>query len=231
MKEQSKSNVGNITMLLKLPSGFKISIPPVFFWERRHARLSIRSRSVFHPDHITSRLCLELLDRHLSSLPCRSLLDIGCGSGILALAASRMGVPLVAGVDIDPRAIELSRENAVKNQLADRAHWVLGSTAALRGPFDCLVANLPYGVIDAVADDFPRLLDPEGHLILSGFHDIQWHEVNEKLAAAGMDIEHTCSGDRSFFGEPPSGSFTWMAIRARKRHVATKTGPISREST
>lgn len=204
-------------MLVRLPSGFKIAIPPIFFWESRGADLEVRSRSAFYPSHVTSRLCLQLLDDYLQSTECRALLDIGCGSGVLALTAARKGVPFVAGLDIDLRAVKISRENAMRNGMSDRVHWLAGTVSAVRGRFDCVMANLPYHVICRVMDDIVRLLGPGGSLILSGFHDIQWYAVQPLLASGGLEMENMLSGDLSFCGEPPSGSYTWMAVRALRQ--------------
>jgi ribosomal protein L11 methyltransferase len=215
-------------MFIRLPSGFKISIPPVFFWESRGADLEIRCKSAFYPDHVTSRLCLELLDEHLRSTECRTVLDIGCGSGVLALTAARLGVPFAAGLDIDQRAAAVSRENALQNGLGAKTHWLVGTTSAVRGLFDCVMANLPYHVLCRLFDDMVRLIEPGGSLILSGFHDIQWDAVRALLISRGLEKKSMRSGDLSFCGEPPSGSYTWMAVLAGRTACrgATRSGGI-----
>jgi ribosomal protein L11 methyltransferase len=144
------------------------------------------------------------------------LLDVGCGSGVLALLAAHKGVELVAGLDIDGRAIAMSRKNAEENHLAGRAHWLVGTIAAIGRTFECVVANLPYAVLAGILDDLERAVEPRGALILSGFHDIQWHEFGGNLARMGFTMERIASGDQSFYGPPPSGSYTWMAVRMRK---------------
>ncbi len=203
-------------MLIKLPSGLRICVYPSLFSRFLHRDLTIRSGNAFHPRHVTSRLCLELLDHALESGACIKLLDVGCGSGILALAGASMGIPVAVGLDIDPRAVLLSRENAQRNRLVGKAHWFVGTVEALQGRFDCIIANLPFEAILDNLDDLARLLESKGRLILSGFQDIQWHVIHDELARRGMSIDKTCSGDLSFYGVPPSGSFTWMAVRARK---------------
>jgi len=204
-------------MLVRLPSGLKIAIPPVFFWESRGADIEIRSRNAFYPDHVTSRLCLELLDEYVKSIKCRALLDIGCGSGVLALTAAHLGVPFAVGLDIDRRAVGISRENALRNGLDAKTHWFAGTISAVRGEFDCVVANLPYHVICRIFDDMAGLVGHGGSLILSGFHDIEWYAVQAMLDSRGLEMERMRSGDLSFCGEPPSGSYTWMAVRAGRK--------------
>jgi len=203
-------------VLLRPSPHLKIAIPPIFFWESARADLKVESRSAFYPGHVTSRLCLTLLEKTLRSCPCRNLLDVGCGSGILALTAARIGVPFTVGLDIDFRAVVLSRVNGTKNGLSDRCHWYAGTVHALQGRFDCIAANLPYFVLMESVNDLERLLAAEGLMILSGFHDIQFYEVKEELLLRGLEIQETTSGDLSFCGVPPSGSFTWMAVSATR---------------
>ncbi len=203
-------------MILRLPSGLTISIPPVFPWESRKADLTIRNRSAFYPYHITSRLCLEFLDHCIGTFHCRSLLDVGCGSGILAIAAAAMGVPFVVGLDIDARAINASRDNAIKNHLKVNPHWILGTAASIRADFECVVANLPFDILMEAAADLKRLLLPGGRLILSGFHDIQFHCILRNILSEDMRIEKWSSGDLSFADVPPSGSYTWLAVLAQR---------------
>jgi ribosomal protein L11 methylase PrmA len=202
-------------MLLRLPSGTTIAVPPFFFRQVPRADLEICSASVFHPDHITSRLCLDILDRELDAGPCDALLDVGCGSGILALLAAYKGVSFVAGLDIDRRAISMSRGNAEKNHLTRNAHWLLGTIQAVQRRFALITANLPYAVLHEILDEIMDRVEEGGVLILSGFHDIQWHDLHERLTARGFMDERILSGDRSFYGIPPSGSFTWIAAQFR----------------
>ena len=122
------------------------------------------------------------------------------------------GVPVVVGLDIDPRVARISRENARSNRLDQQSHWFTGTLCAVRRRFDCVVANLPYEVILDVLDQVLECLAPEGRLILSGFQDIEWHAVADRLAHRGKRILDTRSGDLSFYGVPPSGSFTWMGV-------------------
>jgi len=199
-------------MLLKLPSGLKIAIPPLFPWESLKAQvLRIRSSRAFHPDHVTTRLTLALLDNLLSNRACQSLLDVGCGCGIFALAAARLGVPFVVGLDISAAAVKSSAENARNNGFEHCPLWFIGTLGAVKHQFDCITANLPYHVIRQIKEDLPRVLKRGGHLILSGFHDIHWNHLYNELTSLGYSLQSFRAGDRSFYGIPPSGSFTWMA--------------------
>jgi ribosomal protein L11 methylase PrmA len=198
---------------VRLKSGLRIAISPLFPWESRYEDvLKISSTRAFNPDHITTRLCLDLLDTDLIGFKCRSLLDVGCGSGILALAGAQLGSPMVVGLDIDLRAIRQSIRNADANGLNQKCVWLVGTTAAVKGRFDCICANLPGHVLGDNLGDFLRLLNPGGRLILSGFQDIDWGWLSGEVGRLGFALSRMLSGDRSFYGIPPSGSFTWMAV-------------------
>jgi ribosomal protein L11 methylase PrmA len=199
-------------MLIRAKSGLIIAIPPIFPWESRYEDvLRISTTRAFYPDHITTRLCLDLLATELKEFSCRCLLDVGCGSGILALAAARLGVSLSIGIDIDHHAIRQSVDNADVNGLGDKSAWLVGTTAAVKGRFDCISANLPCHVLGDMLVDFTRLLNPGGRLILSVFQDLDWSAISGELTRLGFSMRSLLSGDRSFYGIPPSGSFTWMA--------------------
>jgi ribosomal protein L11 methyltransferase len=139
-------------------------------------------------------------------------LDVGCGSGILGLTAARLGVPCVVGFDIDIRAVRNSIRNAETNHLGRSSHWFVGTSEVVAGNFDCVVANLPYDLICGILGDLSRLINCGGKLILSGFQDINWGPLSTLLANLGLTVKQLLSGDRSFYGIPPSGSFTWMAV-------------------
>lgn len=210
-------------MLLHLPCGSHIAVSPFRFWDNWRSKtplLTIRSGQVFHPAHATTRLCLELLSHELRQRPNPSVIDVGCGTGILALTAARLGAPIAVGFDIDSRAVRVSRENARSNGLERETHWLVGSTQAVRGCFDLVLANLPCPVIMDLAAELARLLKPQGRMILSGFQDVHWYTVTERLAQQGLEVGEPRSADLSFYGIPPSGSFTWMVVPVRHRQPA-----------
>jgi len=115
--------------------------------------------------HATTALCLEWLAQH--DLAHRSVIDFGCGSGILALAAARLGAKQVTAVDIDPQAIQASRENAGKNNLQSKI--IIGHPEQIEmGAADILVANVLLNPLLGLASRFAELVKPGGWLVLSG---------------------------------------------------------------
>ena len=116
-------------------------------------------------------------------------MEIGCGTGVICLAAAALGVPRVIGLDIAGQAVRVTRQNARDNGLAGAIQVIQGSSDCLRGSFDLVVANLPWEVqMDKVAE-LHRLTAPRGRLILSGFRDNQEEAVAGKLSIIGLDPE------------------------------------------
>ncbi len=219
-------------MRLRLPSGKRILVSPLLPWEfRRNAWLTMRTTGAFHPSHVTTRLCLELLEEHLGTTPCDTLVDVGCGCGVLALAAAAMGVKQVVGVDIDLRAVRLARTNARSNGFERSTHWIAGSSTAVRNSYQCVVANLPVVILEGLLDDLGRLMVDHGKLILSGFEDVHWPTLQRKLRDRNLKPSQVLSGDFTFYGIPPSGSFTWMAITANREFPCPDRGEVQGGST
>ena len=113
--------------------------------------------------HPTTRLCLEWLERTVT--PGISLLDYGCGSGILAIAAARLGASDVLGVDIDPQAVSAAKNNAERNDVS--AHFA-DSALAIEEQFDIVVANILSNPLKALAPAICAHVRPGGLLALSG---------------------------------------------------------------
>ena len=113
--------------------------------------------------HPTTRLCLEWLERTVT--PDVSILDYGCGSGILAIAAAKLGAGEVLGVDIDEQAVSAARSNAERNAVAVRFD---DSAKAIEGQFDIVVANILSNPLKALAPAICSHVRAGGQLALSG---------------------------------------------------------------
>ncbi|MBU1396960.1 MAG: 50S ribosomal protein L11 methyltransferase [Gammaproteobacteria bacterium] len=122
--------------------------------------------------HPTTRLCLRWLDDHLAGG--ETLLDYGCGSGILAIAAVKLGAARVDGVDIDAQAVTASRDNAALNDVAAR-FCLPGELAA--GQYDIVVANILTNPLKGMAPLLAGRVRPGGQLVLSGILAEQADEV------------------------------------------------------
>ena len=122
--------------------------------------------------HPTTRLCLEWLERNVSP-GCR-LLDYGCGSGILAIAAARLGAGSVAGVDIDPQAVEAARANAERNGVTA---LFADSAQPVAGEYDLVVANILSNPLRVLAPAICAHVRSGGRLALSGILREQADEI------------------------------------------------------
>jgi ribosomal protein L11 methyltransferase len=190
----------------------------------REQVLVVKSGDAFPPSHPTTRLCLELLREVLLAQPAASLVDVGCGTGILALAAAALGVPRVVGVDIALKAARIARDNARRNGLAQTLWVVQGSSECLKGPFDLVVANLPWEVQMDKAPELDRLA-ADGRLILSGFRDNQEEPLRELYGELGWLPDRRLVKDFWHPELPPDISFTWVAWRLQARRPFAPAAP------
>ncbi len=147
--------------------------------------------------HPTTRLCLELIESLYSAggTPPEAVIDVGCGSGILAVAALKLGARQALAVDIDPDALHAVRENSALNGVADRLDAGLGSVAEIcRGGFaiqraPLVLANILATVIIKLLDEgLGALVTPGGSLVLSGILDEQVGEVEHALRLNGLKL-------------------------------------------
>ncbi|MCB9146404.1 MAG: 50S ribosomal protein L11 methyltransferase [Anaerolineales bacterium] len=143
--------------------------------------------------HPTTQLCLELMEISTSHFPLSTVIDVGCGSGILSIAALKLGAKTVLGVDIDIESVKNSRENADVNEVGEELLLGQGSvTEVLAGQFafksaPLVVANILAPVLIRLFDaGLADLVEPNGEIILSGILDHQAENVIEAGQAKGL---------------------------------------------
>jgi ribosomal protein L11 methyltransferase len=119
--------------------------------------------------HATTRLTLKALQE--LPLDDRTVLDIGCGSGVLAIAAVKLGARSAVGIDIDPDALDNARENATLNDMGDRVRFDEGDFREMTIRADVVMANLTGGLLERSAETLAAMVAPDGFLIVSGFMD------------------------------------------------------------
>jgi ribosomal protein L11 methyltransferase len=151
--------------------------------------------------HPTTRLCLVALAELVR--PLDRVLDVGTGSGILAIGAARCGATELTGLDIDPRAVDTAVANAARNDVV--LHGFAGPLGALPpGTWDVVAANLLAGILVDLARELAARTRPGGWLVASGVLAEQADEVDRALQAAGFAAaERRASGD-------------WVALLARR---------------
>jgi ribosomal protein L11 methylase PrmA len=201
------------------PSGWSYRLSPhLELRTRGHNRvdpalqvLLVQSGRAFGPGHPTTRLCLDLLRETLAQGPVPRLADVGCGAGVLSLAAAALGVPQVVGLDIAWEAARVTRKNARANGLAGAIGAVQGSTECLQAPFDLVAANLPWEVQLEKAPELVRLVAAPGRLILSGFREDREKLLMESYRGLGWRLQRRLVKDFRHPELPPDLSFTWVA--------------------
>ncbi|GAB4375544.1 MAG: 50S ribosomal protein L11 methyltransferase [Acidobacteriota bacterium] len=155
-------------------------------------------------EHPTTRGCLELLEPE--DVDGRTVLDLGCGSGILAIAAAALGARRVLALDNDPRVIDVAADNVRLNGAAARVALLAGTWSCLdpSAGFDVLMANVHRtAVVRAASVLGPRLARRRGVAIVSGFAPGELPAVAARWAEAGFAVDRE-TGDRN-----------WIAVRFR----------------
>lgn len=173
--------------------GEKLLIRPL--WENdvenedNRAVLSIEPGLAFGSGtHETTRLCLETLEKHISAG--KTVLDLGCGSGILSIASLLLGAESATGVDIDKLAVKTAKENGEINGFGDDKFTVINGnlTDKVSGKFDVIVANIVADIIILFTSQVHDYLADGGVFITSGIIDVREKEVTDAFDKYGFEI-------------------------------------------
>ncbi len=153
--------------------------------------------------HETTRLCLELLEKYVKSD--MSVLDVGCGSGILSVASLLLGAGYACGVDIDEMAVKTANENSRLNSVDSKFDAVCGDlTEKVSGKYDIITANIVADIIIKLIDDVENYMNRETIYIMSGIIDVRENDVKTKLKDKFEIIEEREEGG-------------WIALAAKLR--------------
>ena len=138
--------------------------------------------------HSSTKLCLELLESSIH--PGDTMLDVGCGSGILAIASLLLGAKSAVGVDIDELATKIALDNATLNHVENKLITRKGDlTSVVSGTFDVICANIVADVILRLCPDIPRFLNPGGTFITSGIIDTRKDDVLASMKNNGIAVK------------------------------------------
>ncbi|MCF6209875.1 MAG: 50S ribosomal protein L11 methyltransferase [Gammaproteobacteria bacterium] len=153
--------------------------------------------------HPTTALCLQWLDEHGADHP--EVIDYGCGSGILAVAALKLGAGHVWAVDNDPQALIASRDNAAKNQVTERIDTIAPGRLPQQPPVRLLLANILAQPLLELAEKFSRLVEPGGYIVLSGILQHQAEDITRHYAAW-------------FDMTPAAQQEEWVRLSGKRKH-------------
>lgn len=138
--------------------------------------------------HATTSLCLEVLENNVTEST--TVLDIGTGSGILAIAANLLGAKSAIGVDIDAQSVKTAVQNAEINGVSDKTEFIVGDLAdKISGKYDIVCANIVADVVMRLFDNVADYMKDDGILIVSGIIDIRADEVEKSATEHGFKIE------------------------------------------
>lgn len=142
--------------------------------------------------HPTTRFCLQQVVAAAKADRCGSLLDIGTGSGILPIAAAKLGIRRIDAFDFDPDCVRISKDNAVRNRVGHRMKIFRGDLTKLprqsRQRYDLVCANLIYDLLLAERERILNRLAPDGALVLAGILRTQFAEVRAAYEKSGMKL-------------------------------------------
>ena len=137
-------------------------------------------------EHETTRMCIQALEKYVQKDS--TLFDVGCGSGILAIAAAKLGAKLAVGVDLDPVAVESAKENVGFNNI-DNIEILHGNLIeVIDGKADIVVANIIAEIICILTEDVSRVIKPNGYFITSGIIHDRVEMVTNKLEECGFEV-------------------------------------------
>jgi ribosomal protein L11 methyltransferase len=137
-------------------------------------------------DHPTTRMCLELMES--ASLDGARVCDVGCGSGILSVAACKLGAKSVLAIDIEPISVEVALQNAALNGVTIDARVGEGIGSS-EEPYDVVVSNIISAILIRLARDIRAALKPDGRWIVSGIIRANWDDVLAKATRSGFDLD------------------------------------------
>lgn len=176
--------------------GQRLLISPSWHLDDEHTRVSGRQVLQLDPglafgtgSHPTTRMCLEWLDAHLQ--PGQTVIDYGCGSGILAIAAARLGAARVCAIDIDAQALDSTRDNASANRVS---LTVQSAQDPLPNPADVVLANILANPLRLLAPLLTGLVRPGGALILAGLLERQAEELRSLYPEVTLEIAQCREG-------------------------------------
>jgi ribosomal protein L11 methyltransferase len=178
--------------------------------------LVLKTSRSFPPAHPSTKAALTVLYR-LDIKKSARILDIGCGSGILGLAAALRNGGTALGCDIWMGSIRASMQNTALNRMQDRFHFFCGSADAVSGGFDLVLANLQVATHAEMFDHYRRLLPQKDDLlVVSGFYDVHGAHVEKELVQRGFAVTERVTVHSSAAALTEECSDTWVGFGLKR---------------
>ncbi len=155
--------------------------------------------------HATTSLCLGILERYVNHDS--TVLDIGCGSGILSIASVLLGAKYSDGVDIDEQSVKVAKENAILNSVSDKTNYIVGNLAdEINGKYSIVCANIVADVIIKLLENVSKYMSDDAIFVTSGIVDIRENDVLAAFNKYGFEIIEALKQDN------------WCAFVCRKEN-------------
>ena len=180
------------SVLKTVRAGEKVVISPP--WERYkctgdEVSIIINPSMAFGTGHHeTTKVCISYIEKMIGKHSTGSLLDVGCGSAVLSIAAVKLGVDEAVAFDIDPIAVKESNENMARNGVGGRIMTYCGPIQCVRGKFDIVVANISVEAILLMKSELKSRLQADGRLILSGIPVMRMEEIESGIINEGFEL-------------------------------------------
>lgn len=162
--------------------------------------------------HATTSLVANLLDEARADLAGQTVLDAGCGSGILSFAAIALGASKAIAFDIDEEVVATVIENADRNQMSDKVQILATTVDKIEGTFPWVLANIESRILDPIAEDLVARVAPGGHLILSGILTAEEGWMRDRFTKLSRPFEVVATRHMTTGGERAYDKDGWVAL-------------------
>ncbi len=162
--------------------------------------------------HSTTSLVAEVLEDTAKDFAGMTVLDAGCGSGILSLLAIVLGAKSAVAFDIDPEVISIVNENAERNGLSDRVRCFAGTIEDVKETYPWVLANIETKILDPIAEDLARAVAPGGHLVLSGILAAEEDAMKQRFTSLSRPLSLVDVRRRTTGGERAHDKDGWVSL-------------------
>lgn len=139
--------------------------------------------------HESTRLCIRAAQELMIDNASKVVLDVGCGSGILSIAALMLGAESVTAIDTDPVSVDESHKNLKRNNVSHNIEVLCSTIDKIQGKFDLILANIYVEPLLAMKNEIKKRLKSDGNVVLSGFQEIRMNEISRGFKSAGFMID------------------------------------------
>lgn len=171
-------------------SEFRSEPTKIYFQTRSGGKINITvyPGSSFGSRHTTTLLCIRAIEELFINNEIKTVLDIGCGSGVLSLCASALGAQRVLALDIDPLAVKEARANVLKNYFSDRVIVKHGTLEDVKEEFNLVIANIVTVELLRMVHDIRLVLSKNGTLVISGVSELKSKIALDGFSDAGFEL-------------------------------------------